>query len=235
MPTDGADFGRTRPCYGRAYTMARDGADNADVAECVMRGVELDIRRDGGAPAYPVAVDLLTLASSGGLSDQKLLAGVDAIRRDFVDSPLTRHFAAAVETIGLSAIVEGRSLSREQAPPSPGPTAGFFERVGAPYRPRDDAQWVTRSRYGEGRGEQAVAAEAWRAPTFAFFRWFASYPVLYRVDNGGAEGSCAWFEDLRFITPGRTGVPFRYGMCSAPGGAWQAFELRADGSYALVY
>ena len=115
MPTDGADFGRTRPCYGKAYTMARDGADNADVAECVMRGVELDIRRDGGAPAYPVAVDLLTLASSGGLSDQKLLAGVDAIRRDFVDSPLTRHFAAAVETIGLSAIVEGRSLSREQA------------------------------------------------------------------------------------------------------------------------
>lgn len=95
--------------------MARDGADDADVAECVMRGVELDIRRDGGAPAYPVAVDLLTLASSGGLSGQKLLAGVDAIRRDFVDSPLTRHFAAAVETIGLSAIAEGRSLSREQA------------------------------------------------------------------------------------------------------------------------
>ena len=100
MPTDGADF---------------DGADDADVAECVMRGVELDIRRDGGAPAYPVAVDLLTLASSGGLSGQKLLAGVDAIRKDFVDSPLARHFAAAVETIGLSAIAEGRSFSREQA------------------------------------------------------------------------------------------------------------------------
>lgn len=46
MPNDGADFGRTRPCYGKAFTMARDGADDADIAECAMRGVELDIRRD---------------------------------------------------------------------------------------------------------------------------------------------------------------------------------------------
>jgi len=115
MPTDGADFGRTRPCYGKAHTMARDGADDADVAEYVMRGVELDIRRDGGAPAFPVAVDILVIVCGGGGNGQRLLAGVDAIRRDFVDSPLTRHFAAAVEKIGLSAIAEGRGLTREQA------------------------------------------------------------------------------------------------------------------------
>lgn len=115
MPTDGADFGRTRPCYGKAYTMARDGADNADVAECVMRGVELDIKRDGGAPAFPVAVNILLLTCGGGGDIQRLLAGVDAIRRDFVDSPLTRHFAAAVEKVGLSAIAEGQRLTREQA------------------------------------------------------------------------------------------------------------------------
>ena len=115
MPTDGADFGRMRYCYGKAYTMARDDADNADVAECAMRGVERDIKRDGGAPAFPVAVDLLVLASAGGGSGQKLLASADAIRRDFADSPLTRHFAAAVETLGLSVIEDGLSLSRQKA------------------------------------------------------------------------------------------------------------------------
>ena len=115
MPTDGADFGRTRPCYGKAYVMASEGADDADVAECVMRGVELDIRRDGGAPAFPVAVDTILLACGGGDDGRQFFAVVDAIKRDFADSPLTRHLAAAVETIGRSAIADGCSLSREKA------------------------------------------------------------------------------------------------------------------------
>jgi len=118
MPTDGADFGRKRGCYGKAYSMARDGADDADVAECVMRGVERDIRRDGGAPAFPVAVDILVLVSGGDGNSQRLLAGADTIRRDFVDSPLTRDFAAAVEKIGLSAIAEGRGLVRKHPWPA---------------------------------------------------------------------------------------------------------------------
>lgn len=94
--------------------MARDGADDADVAECVMRGVELDIRRDGGALAFSIAVDTILLACGGGDDGRRLFAGVDAINQDFADSPLTRHFADATETIGLSAIAEGRSLSRQQ-------------------------------------------------------------------------------------------------------------------------
>ena len=114
MPTDGADFGRKRACYGKAYIMARDGADDADVAECVMRGVELDIKRNGGAPAFPVAIDLLAVATLSGNS-QQLLSGVDAIRRDFVDSPLTRDIAAAVETLGLSALVAANPLTIDQA------------------------------------------------------------------------------------------------------------------------
>ena len=114
MPTDGADFGRTRPCYGRAYTMARDGADNADVAECVMRGVELDIRRDGGAPAFTEAVDLVVAACRSANGSQ-LLAGVDATRQKFVDSPLTRHIAEAAAKTGLAGIAAGNIPSREQA------------------------------------------------------------------------------------------------------------------------
>ena len=94
--------------------MARDGADDSAVAECVMRGVELDIKRDGGAPAFRTAVELLIVASGGG-NTQQLLSGVDAIRRNFVDSPLTRHIAAAAETLGLSALAEGHSLSAGSA------------------------------------------------------------------------------------------------------------------------
>jgi hypothetical protein len=94
--------------------MARDGADDLAVAECVIRGVELDIKRDGGAPAFPVAVDLLVVASLSRNS-QQLLSDVDAIRKDFVNSPLTRHIAAAVETLGLSALAGERPMSVEQA------------------------------------------------------------------------------------------------------------------------
>lgn len=114
MPTDGADFGRTRPCYGKAYIMAREGAADADVAECIMRGVEPDIRRDGGAPSFCPAVELLMLATAS-CSRSQILDGVDMIQRDFMDFSLTRHFASATEKVGLSAINEGRALSRQEA------------------------------------------------------------------------------------------------------------------------
>lgn len=63
MPTDGADFGRSKACYGKAYTAARMGAEDSQVAEIIACGVERDIRRDGGSPAFSPAVDLLVLVS----------------------------------------------------------------------------------------------------------------------------------------------------------------------------
>ena len=93
--------------------MARDGANDADIAECVMRGVELDIRRDGGAPAFSALIEVVMAATAVGNSHQ-LMSDVDGISRNFVDSPLTRHFANAAELIGLSTIAEGRTLSRAQ-------------------------------------------------------------------------------------------------------------------------
>jgi hypothetical protein len=94
--------------------MARDGADEADIAECVMRGVELDIRRDGGTPAFSIAVELLVAGSCSG-NQQQLLAGSAAIRRDFADSPLSRYIAEAVDSLGLAAITQRRSLSSQNA------------------------------------------------------------------------------------------------------------------------
>jgi hypothetical protein len=63
MPTDGADFGRSKACYGKAYTAARMGVEDSQVAEIIVCGVERDIRRDGGSPVFSPAVDLLVLVS----------------------------------------------------------------------------------------------------------------------------------------------------------------------------
>jgi hypothetical protein len=53
--------------------------------------------------------------------------------------------------------------------------------------------------------------------------------VLYRVDRGNPS-TCAWFQDLRFFTPGRHTRPFRYGMCREGTGPWERYELAADGA-----
>jgi hypothetical protein len=94
--------------------MARDGAEDLDIAEFVIRGVELDIRRDGGAPAFKSAVENAVAASRSKNAPQ-LLAGVNAIRREFVDSPLTRHIADAAEKVGLEAITNSLTLTPEHA------------------------------------------------------------------------------------------------------------------------
>lgn len=127
------------------------------------------------------------------------------------------------------------SLWRDRPPPPPGDNAGFFARLGAPYRPPADAQWQARGLFGDtGGAAQALAEAAWQHADFAFFRWFAEFPMLLRVERRDGD-DCAWFEDLRFTTPGRTGVPFRYGMCRDEQGRWQAHALQTDGRRAAVY
>ena len=91
---------------------------------------------------------------------------------------------------------------------------GFVARLDAAYRPLAQARWETRSRYGE-RAE--LGREAWNSPPLAVFRWFAEQPAY-----DGAQGACLWFTDLRFLTPGREGMPFRYAVCrDEPGAPWR--------------
>ena len=104
------------------------------------------------------------------------------------------------------------------------PDAGFVARLDAAYLPLAQAQWVFGTRFGASEAERAIAREAWSQPRFEFFRWFADEPMLLRVDAGNPS-SCAWFQDLRFFTPGRNGWPFRYGMCREGNGPWQLFRL----------
>jgi len=104
------------------------------------------------------------------------------------------------------------NLVRAEARPySPGD--GFIARIDSPYLPLNQAIWVRRTRYGHVEEERA--REAWNAPAMGPFRWFAALPAF-----DGASGGCVWFVDLRFLTPGREGMPFRYAACRE-GGGWR--------------
>jgi inner membrane protein len=97
------------------------------------------------------------------------------------------------------------------------PGDGFVARLDSPYLPVEQMVWVTRRRYGET--DQALIREAWNAADLGFFRWFADLPAF---DGRGEGSTCVWFTDLRFLTPGREGMPFRYRVCrDAPGSPWR--------------
>jgi len=114
-----------------------------------------------------------------------------------------------------------------------GPDDNFIRRLSAPYRPLSLAEWQTRAKFGNG-ATQDLAREVWSAQDFAFYRWFAMFPVLDHVDGGSDGRRCATFRDLRFELPGRDELPFRYGLCERAGprsaaeaGSWQAYEFVA--------
>jgi len=86
------------------------------------------------------------------------------------------------------------------------PGEGFIARVDAPYMPVDQAIWVRRSRYGEV--DEARGREAWNSAPMAPLRWFYALPAF-----DGSNERCVWFVDLRFMTPGRDAMPFRYAAC----------------------
>jgi inner membrane protein len=97
------------------------------------------------------------------------------------------------------------------------PGDGFIARIDAPYLPLEQAVWVARPRYGAT--DQALIREAWNSPDLAFFRWFAALPAF---DGLGTGSTCVWFTDLRFLTPGREGMPFRYRVCrERPDAPWR--------------
>lgn len=118
------------------------------------------------------------------------------------------------------------NLQREK-PRVAAPGDGFIARLDAPYQPLAMAQWTRLPRFG-AEAERADAEQAFRAPEFGFFRWFAAYPVLAAVERGNPF-ECFWFQDLRFLTPGRDVWPFRFGVCREGSGPWQPYQELAPG------
>ena len=97
------------------------------------------------------------------------------------------------------------------------PGDGFIARIDAPYLPLGGAIWVTRSRYGET--DRDFIREAWNSDAMPVYRWFVDLPAF---DGLSRDPACAFFVDLRFLTPGRDAMPFRYGACrDRPGAPWR--------------
>jgi inner membrane protein len=121
-------------------------------------------------------------------------------------------FVSDAETHRFAHVNLGRKEPRRYQPGD-----GFIARIDSPYLPLEQAIWVERPRYG--KTDQPMIREAWNAESLAFFRWFAALPAF----DGLTEGStCVWFTDLRFLTPGREGMPFRYRVCrERPGAPWR--------------
>ncbi|MEW6134022.1 MAG: metal-dependent hydrolase [Pseudomonadota bacterium] len=101
--------------------------------------------------------------------------------------------------------------------------AAWLVRALAEFQPPALASWHTVAKFGHGH-DNALARDIWARPELAFFRWFADAPALYRIDRH-PQGSCVWFEDLRFAMPGRES-PFLFGLC---GPDWQSYRLGRDG------
>ena len=111
------------------------------------------------------------------------------------------------------------NLARTEPRP---PAHDLIGRMDAAFQPLAQANWETRLRYGESDEEQRLAREAWESPALGFMRWFADKPAF---DGLGKGSTCAWFVDLRFLTPGRDWLPFQYGACrDGPGAPWRAYE-----------
>jgi inner membrane protein len=124
------------------------------------------------------------------------------------------------------------NLNRTQ-PISADADAGLLTRLDAAYLPRAQAKWETRWRYGDANA-RAFGELAFTRDEFSFFRWFSAYPVLAGVERNGT-GDCAWFLDLRFLTPGRGAWPFRYGVCRDAAGAWHAYEHDDGGAHIKLF
>ena len=113
---------------------------------------------------------------------------------------------------------------RRDEPRTAGPDAGLIARLDAPYQPVSRLEWQAHPRYG-GTDVAPLARQAWESPALAFFRWFAAVPAF---DGMTAGSTCVWFVDLRFLTPGRGSMPFRFGACRDGDGRWRAHERTSD-------
>jgi inner membrane protein len=192
----------------------------------------------------PALLGLAALAGYVGfqavLHSRALDFGADYARRSgFVTAqvtalprPVSPFNWAVIVTEGDRYHYANVNLAREQPVPDSGPGSGLFARFDAAYLPLAQAKWITIGKYGADAGDRELAARTLAAPGLGFFRWFAELPLLYRVDRGNPS-TCVWFEDLRFVTPGRDSSIFRFGLCNEEGSTeWRAFRLLDDGTRA---
>jgi inner membrane protein len=105
---------------------------------------------------------------------------------------------------------------------APDDANGFWNGVHTTYKAPDNLSWETYRRFGDDMKNTGYIRALWENPQLDYFRRFAEFPVLYRIDNT-ADGHCVWFTDLRYVLPYMT-PPFRYGLCQDNAAASWALE-----------
>lgn len=186
----------------------------------------------------PAAVALVMLAGWVGVGWMGRMEAIDAARAyasaNHIPAVMVDAAPRPASPFNWTAIVfDGERYhyahinTRRSEPLVVGPDDNFIRRFSAPYLPVAQAQWEVRERFGRD-GARLLAQTVWNAEDFAFYRWFAMFPVLDHAEHGAGGSVCANFMDLRFLTPGRDNIPFRYGLCGGDGG-WRLFERMADG------
>lgn len=106
---------------------------------------------------------------------------------------------------------------------------GFWAEARRTYRVADRPAWQTFSRYGVEPGTVDLARRLWQNHQLDYFRQFAAFPILYRVDHA-SDHECVWFTDLRYVLPFMT-PPFRYGLCRTNRQTdWHLYRLTMQGT-----
>jgi len=101
---------------------------------------------------------------------------------------------------------------------------GFWNGLRTTYKAPEKLSWETYRRFGDNRKNAGYIRALWENSQLDYFRRFAEFPALYRIDNTAA-GHCVWFTDLRYVLPYMT-PPFRYGLCrKKPAASWEMERL----------
>lgn len=120
------------------------------------------------------------------------------------------------------------NLQRHVAPPEPTVGSNLIARLDALYQPAQSLSWQRQARFGDAEEQQMLSQEVWNAPVMSGVRRFIEYPVLAQLDQRDTEGTCVWFDDLRF-TLSDVRSPFRFGACrSNRQSDWRLFRLIND-------
>ncbi|MEW5879275.1 MAG: metal-dependent hydrolase [Pseudomonadota bacterium] len=216
---------------------ARFGLGATFIIDLVVSGIVLAglvasaVLRHSRAPAFialallPAWVGLSYSAKQDAIAFAREYAAREGLRVEFVDAAPrpASPFNWTVLVFDGERYHVAHVNTRRTEPLVAAPDDHFIRRYSAPYQPLAQARWERLPMFG-GAADEALAREVWAHPDFAFFRWFAMYPLVERIDNGPRE-TCVWYRDLRFVLPGRDAAPFRYGMCRGGGGAWTPYAF----------
>ncbi|HEY0635900.1 MAG TPA: metal-dependent hydrolase [Gammaproteobacteria bacterium] len=108
------------------------------------------------------------------------------------------------------------NLRRDNVPSPLGEESGLMARINALYLPVRALAWQRQAPFGEVQEEQQLSREVWQAPAMAPVRRFIEFPALAQIHHHEVEGTCVWFDDLRF-TLADVRSPFRFGACRNDG------------------